>query len=89
MRGSEVGDEWAEDNGVDALADRDDRCDAAQERRRTELGMDQRGRQDAEERNRKQPARHREYPSSVHPLEETRDGELGERDEEGTRSQTS
>jgi hypothetical protein len=32
MRGSEVGDEWAEDDGVDALADREHGCDAGQER---------------------------------------------------------
>ena len=34
MRGSEVGDEWAEDDGVDALADREHGCDAGQERGR-------------------------------------------------------
>ena len=40
--GSKVGDEWAEDDGVDALADREHGCDAGQERGRSELGMDQR-----------------------------------------------
>lgn len=30
MRRSEVCDEWAEDNGMDALADHDHRCYAAQ-----------------------------------------------------------
>ena len=44
--------------------------------------MDQRRRQDAEERNRKEPARRRKCPRSVHPLEETRRGELRDRDEE-------
>jgi hypothetical protein len=37
MRGSEVGDEWAEDDGVDALADREHGCDAGQERGRPEV----------------------------------------------------
>src|SRR5438093_9976689 len=83
MRRSEVGDEWTEDKGVDAFADCDHRCDAAEECRRPELGMDQRRRQDAEERNRKQPACRREYSRSVHPLEETRRGDLRDRDEEG------
>src|SRR3954451_20848846 len=68
---------------MDTLGDRDHGCDTAQDCRRAELGMDQRRRQDAEEPNRKQPARHREYPSSMKPLCETRDGELGERNEEG------
>src|SRR4051812_984359 len=83
MRRSEVGDEWTEDKGVDALADSDHRCDAAEECRRRELGMDQRCRQDAEERNREQAACGREDSSSVHPLEETRRGDLRDRDEEG------
>src|SRR6266487_4499191 len=57
MRGSEVGDEWAEDDGVDALADREHGCDAGQERGRPELRVDQRRRHDAEERNRPERAR--------------------------------
>src|SRR5690348_4984122 len=83
MRRSEVSDEWAEDDGVDALGERDHRRDGAEERCRRELGMDQRRRQYGEERNRKDPARRREHPSSAHSLEETGDGELCERDKEG------
>jgi len=63
MRGSEVGDEWAEDDGVDALADREHGCDAGQERGRPELRVDQRRRQDAEERNRPERARRGELPA--------------------------